>query len=200
MANNTKERILEAALEMFSRYGYAGTNIRELTASLGLVKSGIYKHFESKEAIWNAVLDEMITYYEEHFGSPDRMPPTPETLDEFVTMTMRMVNLTIHDEKILMTRKVLTIEQFRDERARDLATRHFLTGLTEMFTHIFTQMMEKGLLRKEDPSMLAFAYTAPISSLIHLCDREPDKTVEAIARIEAFIRHFVKTYGITAIE
>ena len=39
MANNTKERILEAALEMFSRYGYAGTNIRELTASLGLVKS-----------------------------------------------------------------------------------------------------------------------------------------------------------------
>ena len=200
MANNTKERILEAALEMFSRYGYAGTNIRELTASLGLVKSGIYKHFESKEAIWNAVLDEMITYYEEHFGSADRMPPTPETLDEFVTMTMRMVNLTIHDEKILMTRKVLTIEQFRDERARDLATRHFLTGLTEMFTHIFTQMMEKGLLRKEDPSMLAFAYTAPISSLIHLCDREPDKTVEAIARIEAFIRHFVKTYGITAIE
>ena len=200
MANNTKERILEAALEMFSRYGYAGTNIRELTASLGLVKSGIYKHFESKEAIWNAVLDEMITYYEEHFGSADRMPPTPETLDEFVTMTMRMVNLTIHDEKILMTRKVLTIEQFRDERARDLATRHFLTGLTEMFTHIFTQMMDKDLLHKEDPSMLAFAYTAPISSLIHLCDREPDKTVEAIARIEAFIRHFVKTYGITAIE
>ena len=200
MANNTKERILEAALEMFSRYGYAGTNIRELTASLGLVKSGVYKHFESKEAIWNAVLDEMITYYEEHLGSADRMPPTPETLDEFVTMTMRMVNLTIHDEKILMTRKVLTIEQFRDERARDLATRHFLTGLTEMFTHIFTQMMDKGLLRKEEPSMLAFAYTTPISSLIHLCDREPDKTDEAIARIEAFIRHFVKTYGITTID
>ncbi|MBO4220793.1 MAG: helix-turn-helix transcriptional regulator, partial [Clostridia bacterium] len=54
MANDTKERILAAALEMFSKNGYAGTNIRELTASLGLVKSGVYKHFESKEAIWNA--------------------------------------------------------------------------------------------------------------------------------------------------
>ena len=59
MANNTKERILAAALEMFSQNGYAGTNIRELSASLGLVKSGVYKHFESKEAIWNALLDEM---------------------------------------------------------------------------------------------------------------------------------------------
>ena len=32
MANDTKERILAAALEMFSQYGYAGTNIRELSA------------------------------------------------------------------------------------------------------------------------------------------------------------------------
>ena len=54
MASDTKERILEAALEMFSQNGYAGTNIRELSASLGLVKSGVYKHYESKEAIWNA--------------------------------------------------------------------------------------------------------------------------------------------------
>jgi AcrR family transcriptional regulator len=58
MANDTKERILAAALEMFSQKGYAGTNIRELSASLGLVKSGVYKHYESKEAIWNALLDE----------------------------------------------------------------------------------------------------------------------------------------------
>ena len=41
MAKDTKDRILTAALEMFSRNGYAGTNIRELTASLGLVKSSM---------------------------------------------------------------------------------------------------------------------------------------------------------------
>ena len=56
-------------------------------------------------------------------------------------------------------------------------------------------MMEKGLLREDDPAMLAFAYTAPISALIHLCDREPGKTEEAIRQIEAFSRHFVRIYG-----
>ena len=195
MANDTKERILAAALEMFSQNGYAGTNIRELSASLGLVKSGVYKHYESKEAIWNALLDEMIAYYGEHFGSPERLPPVPDSLEGLVDMTMQMVNITVHDEKIIMTRKVLTLEQFRDDRARELATKHFLAGLTEMFTQVFNGMMEKGLLRKDDPRMLAFAYTAPISALIHLCDREPEKTEEAIRKIEAFSRHFIRTYG-----
>ena len=195
MTNDTKERILDAALEMFSQNGYAGTNIRELSASLGLVKSGVYKHYESKEAIWNALLDQMVAYYGEHFGSPEHLPPVPDSLEGLVDMTMRMVNFTVHDKRISMTRKVLTLEQFRDVRARELATKHFLTGLTDMFTHVFTGMMDKDLLRKDDPKMLAFAYTAPISALIHLCDREPEKTDEAIAQIKMFSRHFIKSYG-----
>ena len=196
MAKDTKERILTAALEMFSKKGYEGTNIRELSASLGLVKSGIYKHYESKEAVWNALLDRMITYYGERFGSPENLPPVPESLESLVDMTMRMVNFTIHDEMIIKTRKLLTIEQFRDERARDLATKHFLAGLTDMFTPLFAGMMDKGLLRKDDPKMLAFAYTAPISALIHLCDRDPEKMEAAMAQVETFSRHFVKTYGV----
>ena len=195
MASDTKERILEAALEMFSQNGYAGTNIRELSASLGLVKSGVYKHYESKEAIWNALLDEMIAYYGEHFGSSEHLPPVPDSLEGLVTMTMQMVNFTVHDERIIMTRKVLTLEQFRDDRARELATKHFLTGLTEMFTQVFTGMMGKGLLRRDDPAMLAFAYTTPISALIHLCDREPDKKEAVLAKVEAFSRHFIRVYG-----
>ena len=195
MAKDTKEKILAAALDMFSQYGFAGTNIRELAGSLGMGKSSMYRHFESKEDIWNALLDQMIAYYGEHFGSAEHLPPAPDSLEGLVDMTMRMVNFTVHDERIIMTRKVLTLEQFRDARARELATKHFLTGLTDMFARIFTGMMDKGLLRKDDPEMLAFAYTAPISTLIHLCDREPEKTEEAIKQIEAFSRHFIKTYG-----
>ena len=195
MAKDTKEKILAAALDMFSQYGFAGTNIRELAGSLGMGKSSMYRHFESKEDIWNALQDQMIAYYGERFGSAEHLPPVPNSLEELTQMTMRMVNFTVHDERIIMTRKVLTLEQFRDARARELATKHFLTGLTDMFARIFTGMMDKGLLRKDDPEMLAFAYTAPISTLIHLCDREPEKTEEAIKQIEAFSRHFIKTYG-----
>ena len=200
MAKDTKERILGAALDMFSQNGYAGTNIRELTASLGIVKSGLYKHFESKEEIWNTLLDAMIAYYGERFGSREHLPCAPDSLEGLVALTMQMTDLTIHDEKIIKTRKLLTIEQFRDERARDLATKHFLTGLRDMFTPVFQSMMDKGLIRKDDPAMLAFAYTAPISALIRLCDREPEKTDEAMDQIEAFSRHFIQVYGVTGRE
>ena len=198
MARDTKERILAAALDRFSQNGYAGTNIRELTASLGLAKSAMYRHFESKEDIWNTLLDRMIAYYGERFGSPEHLPPVPDTRDELVEMTLRMVRFTVRDEKVSMTRKVLSIEQFRDDRARELATKHFLTGLAEMFTPVFAGMMEKELIRRDDPAMLAFAYTAPISALIHLCDREPERTEAALAEIEAFSRHFIRVYGETA--
>ena len=195
MAKDTKERILNAALKMFSEYGYAGTNIRELTASLGLGKSSMYRHFESKEQIWNTLLDEMIAYYAAHFGSAENLPPIPDSCEQLVSMTMHMVDFTVHDEKIIMTRKVLTIEQFRDERARDLAAKHFLTGLTEMFTYVFKGMMEKGLLVQDDAAMLAFSYTAPISALIHQCDRHPDQIPHIFEQVEAFSRHFIRTYG-----
>lgn len=198
MSKNTKERILTAALEMFSKNGYAGTNIRELAASIGMGKSSMYRHFESKEDIWNTLLDELVAYYAERFGSLEHLPPVPDSLEELLAMTMRMVAFTVRDEKIVMSRKVLAIEQFSNERARELASKHFLTGLTEMFTYVFSGMMDKGLLRRDNPKMLAFAYTAPISALIHLCDREPEKTEDAITQIEAFSRHFIQTYQQTA--
>lgn len=52
-------------------------------------------------------------------------------------------------------------------------------------------MIDAGLLTAEDPDMLALTFTAPITTLIHYCDREP----EIMRQIEAFVKHFVKTYG-----
>ena len=198
MAKDTKERILASALDMFSQKGFSGTNIRELAGSLGMGKSSMYRHFESKEEIWNTLLDELIAYYEARFGSPEHLPPVPDSPKELVDLTMHMVDFTVHDETVIKTRKMLTIEQFRDDRARALATKYFLTGLTEMFTQLFAGMMDKGLLRKDDPAMLAFAYTAPISALIHLCDREPERTDAALEQIEAFSRYFMKAHGVKA--
>ena len=195
MAKDTKEKILAKALELFSQKGYEGTNINELMESVGLVKSAMYRHFESKEEIWDTLLDRLIAYYEERFGSPERLPTVPDSQEELIAMTKRMVNFTVRDETVVMTRKLLTIEQFRDERAKELATKHFLTGLTEMFTHVFSGMMDKGLVQQDDPALLAFSYTAPISALIHLCDREPGKTDDALVRIETFARHFIKVDG-----
>ena len=44
--------------------------------------------------------------------------------------------------------------------------------------------------------MLAFCFTAPISALIHLCDREPGRHDEAFERMEAFMQHFISIHAV----
>ena len=136
----------------------------------------------------------MEAYYTSRFGSPDQLPPVPKSCDELIAVTMRMLDFTMHDERVILTRKLLLAEQFRDERARQLATLHFLTGTKEIFTKIFAEMMQNGILKKDDPAILAFAYTAPITALIHYRDREPEKEPEILRQIEAFVKHFIGTY------
>lgn len=195
MAKDTKSRLLEAALELFAQNGYAGTNIRELSASLGLGKSSLYRHFESKEDVWNALIDEMEAYYEARFGSMNNLPQIPQSKDELMELTLRMLDFTVHDEKIIKMRRILLTEQFRDERARLMVTKHFHTGLETLFTKIFEGMMDNGSMKQNDAAMLAFAYTAPISVLVQLCDRKPEKRKETMEKMKLFIKHFIDTYA-----
>ena len=195
MERTTKDRILDESLVMFAEWGYRGTNLRDLAARLGLSKSALYKHYASKEDIWNALLDKMEAYYAMRFGSMDNLPPTPDSWEAFVQMTMGMIRFTVHDPQIILTRKLLITEQFHDARVCKLATKHFLEGTANIYARVFEGMMEKGLLKKNDPAMLAFGFTAPISALIHLCDREPDRHDEAFKKMEAFVRHFISIHA-----
>lgn len=196
MAGNTKQRILDAALTLFSERGYEGTNLLDIAQSVGIVKSAIYRHFSGKEELWNAVIDIMESYYGERFGSERNLPEIPSSADGLTELTVNMVNFTVHDPRVKMMRKILVMEQFRDEKTAAIATNHFLTGIVSIFKQVFTGMMENGILKPGDSEMLAFAYTAPVTSMVHLCDREPEKEAEALEKIRAFSSHFIKTYGV----
>ena len=195
MENTTKNNILDAALVMFAERGYKGTNLRDLAAALNLSKSALYKHYDSKEDIWNALLDKMEAYYARRFGSMDNLPKPPDSWEKFVQTVMDMIRFTVYDPQIILTRKLLLTEQFHDERVRKLATKHFLEGTANIYGKVFEGMMEKGLMKKGDPAMLAFCFTAPISALVHLCDREPDRQAEALEKISQFVKCFIATHA-----
>ena len=188
---STKDRILDEALVSFSENGFRGTNLRDFAAKLNLSKSALYRHYESKEEIWNAMIDRLISYYNEHF---DHHPGTPKSCEELLTLTMRFVGFTIRDPKIIRTRRLMMTEQFRDERMAELADEYFLNGTKRIFTEVFRSMMEIRLLKQDDPELLAFAYTAPITVLIHRSDRMPGMETEILKQIEAFAKHFISTY------
>ena len=98
-------------------------------------------------------------------------------------MIMGMVNFTLHDRNVIFVRKIITQEQFRDEKIREMANAHFVYDIAGMYTRVFAEMMEKGCLKRCDPEILAFSYSAPISVLIRMCDRSPEKEPEVMEKL-----------------
>ena len=185
----SKEEILNAALVVFSQKGYEGALLRDISSLLGITKPALYKHYESKEALWNAMIDYVERYYSEHMGA-DSDISVPDNWNEFRELSLSQIDFTLHDETVRRVRRLLTLEQFRDERMSALATKYFITNIEVRYTHIFAGMMEKELLKSADLDLLAFRYTAPITMMIHMCDRDPDREPEIMNKIEAHIRQF----------
>lgn len=183
------DEILSAALTVFANKGYEGALLRDIADSLGITKPALYKHFESKEKLWNAMIDYVEQYYCEHIGSVFDIP-IPNDWDEFRALSLRQIDFTLHDETVKSVRKLLTVEQYKNERMSMLATKHFITDIEERYTKIFDGMINKGILKCADPELLAFQYTAPVTVLIHLCDREPGRKAEIIKKIETHIKQF----------
>ena len=196
MASTTKERILNEALSAFSEYGYKGTNLRDFADRLGLSKSALYKHFESKDDILNALIDQMEAYYGENFITAVSNSPVPENWEELMNLTVRMFSFTVHDERVVKIRKLLLTEQYHNDRIRQVARAHFTSDLEEAFEKVFAGMMKNGIVKGTDAAMLAFSYVAPISTLVHSVDRDPDTEAEAMDKLKAFIAYFSEINGI----
>ena len=60
-ADQRRAQILRAAAQAFSRDGYAATSVDEVAKQAGITKLIVYRHFDSKEALYRAILDEVAT-------------------------------------------------------------------------------------------------------------------------------------------
>jgi len=192
---STKDAVLDSALTLFSERGYDGVGMDLIASSVGIKGPSLYRHFSGKEDILNTLIDRMEEYYSQRFGSGSNPGALPRSLEELERVTLERIEFTLTDPRIVKVRKFIAMEQFRNPRIAGLATLHFMDGLVQMYRGIFTGMMDAGILKQDDPTQLALEFSAPVSLLIHACDRQPEKKAEFTERIKAHIAHFLKTYG-----
>ena len=68
---DTKQRILEKSLELFSTKGYDAVSVGEIAKAVGIKAPSLYNHFPSKQAIFDAIVESTAAHYEKDTG---RMP------------------------------------------------------------------------------------------------------------------------------
>ena len=191
---STKQRILDEALTLFSENGYDGTGVDLIAERVGIKGPSLYKHYKGKEEILNALIDAAEERYEEYFGSEKHIGKLPQSREEFIKVTMERISFTMRDPVIRKTRMLLVQEQFRNERISEVTTRHQLDGIQRMFAKIIKGMMDEGIVKNDDPELLAVELTAPAVLQIARSDRQPQYEKECMEYIEKHLRHFCKVY------
>jgi AcrR family transcriptional regulator len=98
-ANSTRERILDAALDLFVTQGYDGTSLRQLAEQLGVTKAALYYHFESKEDILLALHMRMHEFGKNAFNS---MGDEAMTLELWGQLLDRVVDQMLAQRKLFL--------------------------------------------------------------------------------------------------
>ena len=199
---NTKQEILEASLELFSVQGFEATSISQIAGAVGIRKASLYSHFESKQAILDALVKDILEQYATHslFARTDwendahtkgEQALTPDAAAQMILGQIRYI---LHDPVISRARKMLVIEQFQNPELAKLQTKQNYSDVMDYFTGLVKQLIRQGALAEDDPEIMAAQLCLPISTWINLCDREPDREPEVMELVERHIRQFFRIY------
>lgn len=196
---NTKQEILEAALDLFSVQGFEATSVSQIADAVGIRKASLYSHFESKQAILDALIQEVLEQYERQsvFVRTNWEKDAcnlPQTSDAVAGMIKEQIRYIIHDSYISKARKMLVIEQFRNSEIAKLQTKQNYSDIMRYFTEIVKYLIKNGALTEDDPEIMAAQLCLPISIWINLCDREPERESEIMKLVEKHIRQFFRIY------
>ena len=201
---DTKQRILDEALTLFSEKGYANVYVNDIAEKVGIKAPSLYKHYKSKQAIFDAIIDEMNHRFEEQAQSlsingtdPSKDAKVYEHMDEdhLVQLGNNLFLYYLHDSYTKRFRKMLTLEQFKDKELAKVYSRQYFDNPLSYQGMLLGLLVAQGLLVTEDVPIMALHFYSPIYMLLTVCDREPEREKEALEMMEKHIRQFDKLYG-----
>jgi len=157
--SNTKERIFEASVNLFSQKGYDAVSMREIGREVGIRESSIYNHYKNKEAILesiiNNLIEEMGTYSLTEKEIDELISDSPELF--FETGSREFIN-GMSNPKTEKIWRILSIELFHNEKIKTFFINELLEYPISQWEKIFTKMMKKGVIKEYDPKILAREY------------------------------------------
>ena len=196
---NTKQEILAASLRLFSVQGFEATSISQIANVVGIRKASLYSHFESKQAILDALVREILEQYGNHsiftrtdWEAEDIRDINAETVSQMIQAQLHYI---LHDPYISSARKMLVIEQFQNLELARRQTKQNYSDVLQYFTGLVNCLLRRGVLAGDDPQLMAAQLCLPISVWINLCDREPEREAEVMELVGRHIQQFFRLYG-----
>ncbi len=198
---DTKQKILEKALELFSAQGYDSVSVGEIAKAVGIKAPSLYNHFPSKQAIFDAIMESTAAQYEAdtdqiniHVQNAEQDIPvfTEISEDALFEKVRQIFEYSLHNEAISRFRRMMTIEQFRSPELAALFSRRYVERVVDYHAGIFRALIAAGEIRAADPDTLAMMYVAPVLTLIGVCDRQPEREGECLEKLQNHVQLFFR--------
>lgn len=186
---STRERILAAALHLFSAKGVCGASTREIARSAEISEVTLFRHFPTKEQL----LEEVISHY---------------SLSKVQELIPDLVNLSYREGLTILANQLLTkLDGLRDwikilheevqHTPKMLPIYHsFLDTLFDTYASYFRTMQQKGLLRDFDPELAVRAFHGMFFSFFNIEEillRKEYRATDRPVAVAEFVRIFA--YG-----
>lgn len=188
---NTRERIKEEALNLFSIYGFAGGSVRDIGKKVGVRESALYNYFPSKEALIlelindakkNSVAIELLT--DELLENLDK----PKLfIEKFVDVLLNNWN----NEKQKKYLRLILIEQFRSNKVVEISINTLIKDIINIWEMIFTQMLNYKVITKGNPKIFAEEFVYPLFLLrMQFLTKDDVNWIELKEKSNSHIQYF----------
>ena len=176
---NRKKEILIVALHLFARDGYEAVSVSQIAGELDMTKGALYRHYKSKRDIFDCIVQRM----EQQDREQARQNEVPEesiekvpeeyqnvSVEDFVGYSKSMFEYWTEDDFASSFRKMLTLEQFRNEEMQNLYQQYLVSGPAEYVKDLFKNMEIKN------PEEEAVKFYANMFFYYSVYDGATDKT------------------------
>ena len=201
---DTKQRILDEALTLFSEKGYANVFVGDIAERVGIKAPSLYKHYKNKRAIFDAIIELMNTRFAEQAKALN-INGTDAAADSKIYQDMSEENLLVlgrqlflyylHDDYNRKFRKMLTLEQFHDKELAKVYSKLYVDDPLSYQSMLLGMVAQAGLLHTDNVEIMTLHFYAPIYYLLTICDRDPSRDPKALETLDAHIRQFDRLYG-----
>jgi AcrR family transcriptional regulator len=116
---DTKERILLVAVLLFAKRGFVAVSVRDIAKAVGIKPSSLYYHYASKDEILTDIYNKIEIVYNDYYTRLDARIIHATSLHDMIQCLFSELK-DIYHMFIYYGVTVLSVEQFRDERARRL--------------------------------------------------------------------------------
>ena len=173
---DTKERIMQTALALFARRGYAAVSVSDIAGAIGITKGALYRHYKNKRDIFDHIIARMeltdARRAREYQMPENRLEDSSlgydaVTIRQLGEFTKAQFEYWTQDGFASAFRQILQLEKYNDEEIMKLYHMYLGSGpleyVADMLRYIFPQA---------DAQLLAVRYYSPVCFLMEMEDME----------------------------